>query len=72
MAVNPEDIYEQYRRADCTHRLNIYLQFPELRDDFFIIEQQEARSTVLKTAESHVKAVTRIHEWISRRFSSLR
>ena len=41
MTINLEEIYNQYRKGDFTDRLNIYLQFPELRNDFFEIEQNE-------------------------------
>ena len=41
MTINLEEIYDQYRKADFTDRLNIYLQFPELRNDFLEIEQKD-------------------------------
>ncbi len=33
-------IFSEYRRADENGRLHIYLQFPELRNDFLEIEQE--------------------------------
>lgn len=50
MTINLEDIYNQYRKADSTERLYIYLQFRELRDEFFEIEQQEKQPVFLKLA----------------------
>ncbi len=41
MISNRERIYEDYRQADFSDRLNIYLQFPELRNDFLEIDLQE-------------------------------
>lgn len=41
MANNLEEIYDRYRKAGFIDRLNIYLQFPELRNDFLEIEQKE-------------------------------
>lgn len=52
MTINLEEIYDQYRKADFTDRLNIYLQFPELRDDFFEIEQKEKQPFFFETAKT--------------------
>jgi hypothetical protein len=40
MTSNLEEIYGRYREADFMGRLHIYLQFPELRDDFLEIDQK--------------------------------
>ena len=48
MTINLEEIYDRYRKADFTDRLNIYLQFPELRNEFFEIEQNEKQLFFLK------------------------
>lgn len=71
MTINLEEIYDQYRKADFTDRLNIYLQFPELRNDFFEIEQKEKQPFFFETAKSQSKRLNRINRWISRRFSFL-
>jgi len=52
MTINLEEVYDQYRKADFNDRLNIYLQFPELRDDFLEIEQIEKRP-LFTTPPSH-------------------
>ena len=51
MAINLEEIYDQYRKADFTGRLSIYLQFPELRDDFLEIEQTEGPLDFFETTK---------------------
>lgn len=40
MTSNLEEIYGRYREADFMGRLHIYLQFPELRDDFLEIDRK--------------------------------
>jgi hypothetical protein len=71
MTINLEEIYDQYRKADFTDRLNIYLQFPELRNEFFEIEQKGKQPFFFETAKSQSKRLNRINRWISRRFSLL-
>ena len=41
MTTNLDAIFSQYRKADFYDRLNIFLQFPELRREFLEIEQKE-------------------------------
>ena len=41
MNTNLNNIYDDYRKADFTDRLHMYLQFRELREDFFEIEQEK-------------------------------
>ena len=41
MIINLEEIYDQYRKANFTDRLNIYLQFPDLRREFLEIDRRE-------------------------------
>ena len=48
MTTNLEKIYGKYRMADVSDRLNIYLQFPELRESFIEIEQNEGQSDISK------------------------
>jgi hypothetical protein len=57
MTINLEDIYDQYREADFNDRLNIYLQYPELRDDFCTIEEQEEQTMSFGTDKSQAKPI---------------
>lgn len=56
MATNCEKIYEKYRNSDFVSRLHIYLQFPELRNDFLKIDQSEPNSDFFNTANHFEKA----------------
>jgi hypothetical protein len=38
-----EEVYEEYRTAGFSRRLDIYLQFPELRNAFHEIDPGDAR-----------------------------
>ena len=71
MTINLEEIYSRYRKADFTDRLNIYLQFPDLRNDFLEIEQKDRRPTFFENTKSPSKGLSRINGWISRRLSFL-
>ena len=51
MAVSCEEIHEEYRTAGFSKRLDIYLQFPELRNAFHEIEQKDGKTDFLKTAD---------------------
>ncbi|MGD9211429.1 MAG: hypothetical protein PVI90_11660 [Desulfobacteraceae bacterium] len=55
MIANCEEIYEKYRTADFEDRLYIYLQFPELRNDFFKIDQTENHTDFFKSVNHHNK-----------------
>ncbi len=44
-----EKILENYRKADFTNRLYIFLEFPELRKTFYKIEQKETKIDFFKT-----------------------
>ncbi len=50
MITRYEKIYEDYRQADFNDRLSIYLQYPELRNDFLEIDQQEIQDRSLSSA----------------------
>ena len=71
MAIKLEKIYDQYRKADFTDRLNIFLQFPELRDDFLEIEQTERPLDAFETAKPPARGRNLIDRWISRQFTLL-
>jgi hypothetical protein len=43
MTATREEVYEEYRTADFSRRLDIYLQFPELRNAFHEIDPGDAR-----------------------------
>lgn len=59
-------IYEEYRNADCINRLNIYLQFPELRNSFIEIDQKETKTDSFKTASNPDKDHKRLGGIINR------
>lgn len=44
MTSHLEDIYNRYRSAEFTQRLDIYLQFPDLRNDFLEIDLKEKKT----------------------------
>ena len=45
MTANPGEIFSLYRQADAAMQLALYLQFRELREDFFKIDQEETDRT---------------------------
>ncbi|GEM_PF-2964112 len=49
MAATREEVYEEYRTADFSRRLDIYLQFPELRNAFHEIVPRDAKTDFFKT-----------------------
>ena len=71
MTTNLEEIFGDYRKADFTDRLHIYLQFPELRDDFLEIEQKEVGTDLFETATPPAKGLNLIDRLINRTFSFL-
>ena len=71
MTTHHEAIYSRYRKADFTDRLNIYLQFPELRNDFLAIEQTETPPNFFETAKPLSKRRNLIDRLINRSFSFL-
>jgi len=71
MTRNIEEIYGDYRKADFTDRLHIYLQFPELRNDFLEIEQKEMGTDFFETAIPPAKGRNLINRLINRSFSFL-
>jgi hypothetical protein len=52
-----EEIYDRYRKADFMGRLHIYLQFPELRDDFLEIDRKGDSDHVGSNGTRKVPAV---------------
>jgi hypothetical protein len=44
MTENYEKFTAKYRDADFNHRLSLYLQYPQLRSDFILIDQNELTS----------------------------
>lgn len=69
MTTHQETIYSQYRKADFTDRLHIYLQFPELRNDFLAIEQTERSPNFFETAKPPSKRLKLIDRLINRSLS---
>lgn len=41
MYMNEKDVIDEYRGADFTRRLHIYLQFPRLRSEFMAIDRND-------------------------------
>ena len=66
-----EEIYSRYKKADFTDRLNIYLQYPDLRNEFLEIEQKEKQPFFFENTKLPSKGLNRLHGWIIRRFSFL-
>ena len=50
MTTQQNDLCDVYRQADLTDRLHMYLQFPELRNDFLVIDQQALQTGCCATA----------------------
>lgn len=69
MTTNLDAIYGQYRKADFTDRLNMFLQFPELRREFLKIDQKDGQPDFFKTAMPPSKGLNRLGRWIHRNFS---
>ncbi|MDJ0722142.1 MAG: hypothetical protein QNJ04_10945 [Desulfobacterales bacterium] len=46
------EIYEDYRQADFSDRLSIYLQYPELRNDFLEIDLHEGSARASRARDS--------------------
>jgi hypothetical protein len=46
MTKNFNKIIAEYRSADFNQRLNMYLQFPGLRSDFIIIDQNDLKTDI--------------------------
>jgi hypothetical protein len=44
MTENYDKITAEYRDADFNHRLSLYLQYPQLRSDFILIDQNDLTS----------------------------
>lgn len=44
MTENYDKIIAEYRDADFDHRLSLYLQYPQLRSDFILIDQNDLTS----------------------------
>lgn len=51
MAASCKEMHEEYRIAGFSKRLDIYLQFPELRNAFHEIEQKDAKTDFFKTSD---------------------
>ncbi len=44
MTENYDEITAEYRDADFNHRLDTYLQFPQLRPKFILIDQNDLKT----------------------------
>jgi hypothetical protein len=75
MTTTIEKIYDDYRRADFADRLYIYLQYPELRNDFLEIDRKEMKTAFFETVRhSHPRQslIGRIINGIRRSQCSMR
>ncbi|MBI4776657.1 MAG: hypothetical protein HY788_21180 [Deltaproteobacteria bacterium] len=55
MTGSHENILAEYRDADLNRRLHMYLQLPDLRSDFFVIDQDVPNVDSSKTVCSKTK-----------------
>ena len=49
------DITAKYREADFNNRLNMYLQYPQLRSDFIRIDRKDLETDLFAGLKSHQK-----------------
>lgn len=71
MTINFEQMNENYRNADFVCRLHLYLQFPELRNDFLLIHLEEKNSAFFKSVNVSDKdhsAWTSLTKWMRNLF----
>lgn len=50
---NEKKVIDEYRGADFTRRLHIYLQFPELRSEFIAIDRSDAKCHRYRNKPDH-------------------
>lgn len=72
MTINTETIYEDYRNADFMNRLHIYLQFPELRNDFLEIDQTETRKDPFAIESRQPEGRSSVRKFLDRQLSFLK
>lgn len=71
MKTQIEKIFDAYKEADLTDRLNLFLQFPELRSDFIQIDAGEINADVFEGNEHPRKAFKPAGGILNRIFSSI-
>jgi hypothetical protein len=50
---NEKKVIDEYRGADFTRRLHIYLQFPDLRSEFMAIDQSDLKCQRYRNDADH-------------------
>lgn len=55
MAQNYHDITATYREADFNERLNMYLQYPQLRSNFILIDRNDLEADLAAGLKSRPK-----------------
>jgi hypothetical protein len=55
MIAGYEHTCEDYRNADFTKRLDMYMSLPTLRNDFLEIDRKEMKTGSFKTTATHIK-----------------
>lgn len=66
-----EKIFDDYRRSDFMARLHIYLQYPELRNDFLEIDQKESTTDDLWSPKHTNNRCSGIGDFFNRSVSFL-
>ncbi len=64
-----DTLLEQYRNADFDHRLNLYLQFPALRSEFIMIDQDDLTAHLSEMSKSDGKGRGSLTRIIGRKVS---
>ena len=64
-----DHILEEYRNADLNRRLHMYLQSPELRSDFFLLEQEDLKAGSVAVAKRSGNIRERIRNFFGRKVS---
>ena len=67
MFANYERLIAEYKGADFNQRLNLYLQYPRLRSEFILIDQNEINS---KTADKFNLGINSLKSQLNELLSS--
>ena len=62
MSKKNEKIFENYKSNDFNGRLHMYLQYPELRNDFIEIDRSEMKPNICTTKKASAKKSTRFRQ----------
>jgi hypothetical protein len=69
MIVTHEAVHDVYKKADFNVRLHLYLQFPELRNDFIDIDLKESEAGFQTTTGRSSKGCKSCGGFIRRSFA---